>query len=200
MGPELIVTIIFGCVAVVGVVIGFLAYRKQNPKKIVEYRINVLSLMRNTASLSNRLEVSFDEKKVSDPHLVEVSIRATGRMDIRRADFDGGLPLEFDLGSEVVRTDDDTNGEVFRLRGNFLEFMPNLIPRKHGEFSTSFLCSGRPNVKLTLPHPLADTTVKNGSSYQAPDMSRVWIFTTGVSVGFIGLLIVFWIYVVLELL
>lgn len=164
MEPGDLIAIIFGCVTIAALVVSILNYRRMSPKRAVEYRINVVPLIRRTQALSNRITVLFDGEDVPNPHVVYVQIRATGRVDIRRDDFDGKQPLLFRVGRKTRPLEGSANAERFSLDGDNLIFHPTLIARNSEGFRTSFLTEGKPDICLVDPHPLADTTVKDGMS------------------------------------
>ncbi len=143
---------------------GIFSYFGANPKRRLQYRVRVVPLMQQVSSYADRLKVTFDGQDLPDPHLVEVGVRATGRVDIRREDFDGGVPLAFELGDDAKPYDDDPESTVFCLKGSRLLFLPNLIPHKGGEYLTSFICAGRPKVSLIEPHQMANTIVTSSET------------------------------------
>ncbi|WP_417221210.1 hypothetical protein [Arthrobacter sp.] len=150
-------------VALVGVIVGVLGYLRMNPKRRVEYQFRVVPLIQRSQSFSNRIAVSFDGENIPDPHLVEVQIRATGRVDIRSDDFDSKKPLRFHIGRKAKMLRDGKEAEGFSLSETDLLFHPTLIPRKAEGYGTQFLCQGMPEIHLVKPHPIADTAVKNAS-------------------------------------
>ncbi|MCW4464957.1 hypothetical protein OK351_05490 [Glutamicibacter sp. MNS18] len=160
MDAVLGVTIVAAILTALGLVIPLLSYLKPYPKKILEYRVEVIPLMRSAGIFSQRLKVFVDGSEVQEPYALEIGVRSVGRVDIKKRDFDGKEPLVFHLGDQTKPIDDILNSESWCLEGNRLELRPRLIARQNGENAVRFLCSGEPDVRLQKPLPLADTTVK----------------------------------------
>lgn len=154
------VTIIVGTFTVLGTVIALLSYLKQGPRRVLEYRIEVIPLMRSAGIFSQRLQIFVDGSEVEEPYALEIGVRSVGRTDIKKIDFDGTEPLVFHLGDQAKPIDDSLNNESWYLEGNRLELKPRLIARQNGENVVRFLCSGEPDVRLQRPLPLADTTIR----------------------------------------
>lgn len=160
MDAVLGVTIIAAILTALGVVIALMSYLKQNPKKVLEYRIEVIPLMRSAGIFSQRLKIFVDGSEVQEPYALEIGVRSTGRADIKKRDFDGKEPLVFHLGDQTMPIDKILNSESWYLEGNRLELRPRLLARQNGENVVRFLCSGEPDIRLARPLPLADTLVK----------------------------------------
>lgn len=110
------------------------------------------------------LEVTLRGDPLYDPHVTAIRIQSRSRRDIRGSDFENGEPLQFRLGSPVLRTlAADTGGDDMPkipvgTEGSAVLVGPALI--KRGQVISIDLLTDGP-VKLTCPNPsLADVTVR----------------------------------------
>lgn len=107
-----------------------------------------------------RRQVTLDGQPVNDPHFCQLYAGYAGRRHIRRADFDQGKPLVFDLGVPVIPLSfDGTTIELdaIRIEGPQIKVGPTLIGF-HQELAMTFITDGEPN--LTCRNWIAGVKVK----------------------------------------
>ncbi len=139
------------------------ATRKASPRRhklscIVRYT----SLLTEGNSYGNLLKVTYNEKPVNTPTIVNVWLYNTGRTDISSSSFDDKRPLVIDIGVNILALIPAADGEPlprdkFQIEGSCVMIGPWLIDAGKWIVAT-LLVNGIPeNVKTT--NSLIDTDV-----------------------------------------
>lgn len=147
---------IVGAVALIGVLIAFLTYRRQFPKRRITVRAEVTPLL-SEDPVAAKLNVSISGERINDPHLLRVAIRSDSRADIASRDFDDGAPTTFTITPEpfvLSQTDksDESIGVTWSSTRGFMyagraHIEPQLIRRgAEGEFVV--VTDGHPQMEL----------------------------------------------------
>jgi hypothetical protein len=106
-------------------------------RKLVYSMPTATPLLATPPGISSDIEVRHGGGVLVNPQVLEVRLQSRGRRDIRRDDFEGGKPLELDVGIPVVSLLDwfmgpggDSTDPDVRVRGLALAIGPSLIPRR----------------------------------------------------------------------
>lgn len=110
------------------------------------------------------LEIHYEGRLLTDPHLLEVTLTARGRRDIPSSAFDQGRPLVFDLGAEIikvlqVRCNSTTSpAPPVDHEGRTLRVGPELIGRRQTTTIAVLVDGDNPSLECTQS-ALAQVTV-----------------------------------------
>lgn len=135
---------IVGVLALVGVVVSLFAYRKQFPRRRVDYTVEATRLLMDNP-VSQLLTVSYEGRALVDPYLLRINFQSISRADIPSGLFDAQRPIQVEvtppmriLGHSV--TADDAIGLTWSVQDELgqtalAEIPPQLIrPGAEGEF------------------------------------------------------------------
>jgi hypothetical protein len=130
-------------------------------------------------------ELARRARTVARPHLLLISLQASGGTDIRAEDFSGGKPLKIDLGARlvtIVRVDagDSPRPEV-RKSGTALAIYPSLLRGGH-RLLFYVLVDGRQPLLTCELSPLADVRLRRALADQ-PGPIVQWVPCAGVFSG-----------------
>jgi hypothetical protein len=195
--------IVIGTVGLaVAVVTAWFAYRQTLPPKR-EIAVGVLPpvpLLADPQLMTSGVEVTRDGRTLTDPHIVTVTIRNTGRHDVTSASFHEGVPLVVDLGVpvEVVQVTERPSHAtplLCSVSGNAVHVGPGLISRSQ-EVIVQLLAEGRPDVDPPrVSHSLVDVRVAVGPGAKDSDRRPfVWMMALAgimIAIASIGLLLVY---------
>ncbi|MGC5225387.1 hypothetical protein ACPW96_22720 [Micromonospora sp. DT81.3] len=141
-------------VAVVGIAITFVTYRKQFPKRRLVFRAQATPLLA-AHPVAAQLAVSYQGTPLTNPHLVRVVIRSSSRADIASKAFDDERPIRFQITPApfvLSETDssDKTIGITWSSNSGFVGagdalIAPQLI-RRHAEGEFIAITDGPPEI------------------------------------------------------
>jgi hypothetical protein len=148
-------------VAVIGLIIAtYAAYYARAALFPPRKRLHVLvksptSLLSSDSTLISGIEVKRNGETLTDPFIVDISLKATGRHDIGSVDFDQGRPLSFSLGAttladvlEVTRHPEDGNVPDYTItEDSRIQIGPDLLKRGT-RIDLRMLVDGAPEVSL----------------------------------------------------
>ena len=97
-----ILVLVFGVVAVIGVIYTVLTYLQQSPKRRVTLSTGETQLISAQVSDFGEMDIYHAGHQVKDPRFVDVSVEATGRADVPSARFDASRPLVMDCGKPIL--------------------------------------------------------------------------------------------------
>ncbi|WP_341998571.1 hypothetical protein MRBLWH7_000341 [Microbacterium sp. LWH7-1.2] len=147
-----IVGAVAGSLALIGVFVTFVGYRRQFPKRRMAFGFESRSLLRPHDLPRGDLEVRVRGTVLDEPHFVELQIWSESRADIPSASFDAGHPITLDvladnvipvlswgeIGVDVATRPDG--------RGVTVTIAPQLI-RKRAHVSMTLMSDGAPRVE-----------------------------------------------------
>lgn len=144
---------------VAAVVIGVVMYRRQFPKRRLDYWVESTPLVASAASAVSGLEVRVSGMKVLDPHLNTFVITSNSRADIASSAFDAQKPIRIEIvsgGAMHLPLSNEpheikfTSGQGRGLEWAEFQIGPQLI-RKGMEGRLLFVSSGPPEMNFDLP-------------------------------------------------
>lgn len=155
-----IIAAIVGALALIGVVVAIIAYRRQFPKRAVEYSVEVRPLVERSLP-EGTIEVRANGTAMADPHFVGFNVWSNSRADIPSASFDAGRPIVFEvtaLSTVVVQiTTHDLDLELETSDGNSSIRLPAQLIRAASRAEITLVCDGKP--EITPQSPLIDIPV-----------------------------------------
>lgn len=150
--------------ALVGIVVGVITYRRQFPKRKIEYTVDAVRLMAQ-ALPAGTVEVKVQGIEVSDPYLTTISFVSSSRADIPSSAFDAGRSIVVHVepgGAVLLERSSEVDSIAFsggKGEGmDWAEFRaaPQLV-RAGATGTISFVSDGPPTV--TVDSPLVDIKV-----------------------------------------
>jgi hypothetical protein len=174
-----IATVLVGVGALVAaVVVPIGIYRRQSPKRELWYSVSSYGFLSSQIpELSARITVHLDGKPLADPHVTTFRLWSTGRADIPSADFDGGKPLIFNLGTRFLslvgqREKNEHADVMVRINesGTF-SVGPVLLRRTYGT-ELRMVTDGPPKEEVVLTNPLVDIEVRRVEDLEALSRQR----------------------------
>ena len=119
------------------VVVPVLIYRRQSPKRRLDYSFEVTPLMSSEVGL----DVSYRGVTLANPHIVQVTVRSASRGDIPSSDFDASRKVEFRLRPRQVAILKMSGSMTMTLLDDGFALPPQLI-RPKSFIVCQFLCDG----------------------------------------------------------
>ena len=165
---------------------------KAHPKRAIRYRVESASLISQGGLARGRLALTVDGKPVTNPTLVTLTIWSSGRADISSSSFDGGTPIVFDLGANIVDEvpgDTPSDPQLQMRPPNELIILPSLLRRRF-QSRVRVVVDGVPIV--SVHHSLVDIPViadRGTEAAQAIETSRRRYKVTALSIGVATLVI-----------
>lgn len=160
-----------GVIALGGLLVAWIGFRRQFPKRELLYRIQSTPLIhRGVARSRNRIQVMIDDSEVADPWVVSATVWSRSRADISSAAFDSSKAIEFradtpmivttsnnrtENGIDLATDPQDADGSVDGF------FVPAQLIRKSGSGSLVAISEGEPT--FTITNTLIDIEMKNGA-------------------------------------
>jgi Pentapeptide repeats (8 copies) len=142
-----------GTVAIIITAVGTMcvAWRLANPIRRLKYGMSVAPLLQRTSNeISSSLKITWNDKEVKHPHVLELSLISRGRQDIDRGDFDG-QPLPFKVGAVILAvlqtysSPGTFSNKDVEIQGDTLEVGPSLIGRRQA-IKFTLLTDGEPTL------------------------------------------------------
>lgn len=139
--------------SVTGMIITIIIYFKQLQRKELSYKIISFSpLLSRKDGLVQKLQVLYEGKQISDPHVAIVRIANTGNLPIKSTDFESNMSLNFDVKTQVF------SAEILKktpqnLEAN-LEFTPShvllkpTLLNKHDSITITMLTSSKDTIQI----------------------------------------------------
>lgn len=137
---------------IVGIVAMIITIILGRRKKELSCELNTTELVKVDARVTDKLQVSFDGKKVSQLHLVLLRFFNSGYSDIDDKDFRGNIDIAFGenaqiLKAEVSEKEPENIKIVLKNSENKAELEPTLLNRKY-TFTLMFLISNFKKVSV----------------------------------------------------
>ena len=174
-----IATVLFGVGAIVAaVVVPIGIFRRQSPKRELWYSVTSFSFLSSKIpELSARVSVQLDGKPLTDPHVTTFRLWSTGRGDIPSANFDGGKPIIFNLGTRflslVGQVEKDEHADVIvRIDGSGTFSVGPALVRKSYATELRVVTDGPPKDDVALTNPLVDIEVRRVEDLEALSRQR----------------------------
>ncbi|MFD3787588.1 hypothetical protein [Streptomyces cyaneofuscatus] len=168
----------------VGALGAFATMRAANPKRRLDYGTgSSVSLLVASQSGSGVLELTHNGTPVTEPRVVKLRLRNSGRRDITQAQFHGNASLEFRMGSPVVGVLGMTTSPTGTItpvvttqvsRPRIVEIPPSLLARKQ-VFEVTLLLDGADADARCTAAPLVDVTIRRGPVRPASDRWAVGV-------------------------
>ncbi|MEU9917822.1 hypothetical protein [Streptomyces sp. NPDC051001] len=139
--------------------------RAAHPKRRIAYDSEATAIVASNHPLGSTLEVRRNGILLTNPYIVRVDIKNTGRRDITSNEFDNASPLRFDLGVPILEvlnaesTPREAQLPAYEVSGRELHIKPSRIG-KETIASYTVLVEGSPRPSLT--HSLIDVQVTRG--------------------------------------
>ncbi|MGU3358668.1 hypothetical protein ACLBWJ_15545 [Microbacterium sp. M4A5_1d] len=153
----------------VTVIVGFytvITYYRANPKRRLEYAVEVVRLVAAPTAIEN-LDVRVNGLQIQDPHLVTLRLFSNSRADIPSGSFDDGRPLVFRVepGGALLLSETDDGIRFGGSSGHGFEWAtfpitPQLI-KKRASGSITFVSAGKPRIVIEDRAPLIDIEVRH---------------------------------------
>lgn len=150
---------VVGAIGGIGVatLVGVLTFRRQFPKRRVEWWVESRRLIAATGQIKN-LEIKVEGLDVDDPYLNTLSLYSNSRADIPSSAFDAGQRIRVKItkgGALQLAPDEDLGIKIAGGHGEGFEWAefgldPQLI-RKRAEGRLVFVSSGPPSVEVEFP-------------------------------------------------
>lgn len=160
------VAAIVGLIALISVVVSVIAFRRQFPKRRIDYVVDTQRLVSNELP-SGSVEFKVRGVSVENPYITTVRMLSNSRADIPSGAFDGGEPIvvRIEPGGAVLLGIERSGPDQIVIDGgrgegmDWAEFpiQPQLI-RKRSSAKFSFVSEGRPTVSVISP--LVDIEVR----------------------------------------
>jgi hypothetical protein len=167
-GAELlsVAGVVFSALALVGVVYQVRSYRRDNPRRRIDYTVTTRRLVESNPHSS--LEIRANGQEVPNPYLAELRLTSNSKADIPSTAFDAGRPIRIRVepgGAFVVGKVADEGIHTTGGHGNGwewaeMEIGPQLI-RKGARLSLDFISNGQPEVRIEsslVDVPVSDLT------------------------------------------
>jgi len=160
-------------VAFLTLIVTVFLWRGGSTRKLIVYGLTSDTPLLSAEALARTdvtpdLRITLDGQVLRDPHFVSVVVASRSRRDIRRADFEDGIPLSIDVGApihKVLRS--DTGGSrvpeiQLDVSGQCVSIGPGLIYRRQ-VISLDLLTDGPAELSCGN-RSLADVTVRDGTN------------------------------------
>ena len=138
-----IATIILGLAAIIVAIILFLLGKKK--KRLAYYIISNIQLVGIENSIRDKIKILYDEKQVTNVHLVSIKFINNGNEPISVDDFDKPISIKYDsavniLTHEILEKNPEDLDALIRKTENSLEIKPLLL-NVNDEFIVNILAS-----------------------------------------------------------
>ena len=140
--------------------------QKISSRRLLLYEIRAAApLIHAPAEVSKDLQVVYEGTVVKDPYFMELRLVNKGREDIPSSAFDQGMPIQFNLGVDIIKLlqitlqPDELPSPEITANGSAVEIGPSLI-RGHQEISIALLADGR-EYSLKLSNPVTNVRIKS---------------------------------------
>ncbi|MFB8369805.1 hypothetical protein ACFC25_10630 [Pseudarthrobacter sp. NPDC055928] len=179
-------------IAVVGIVIGFAVARRYGTRRRrLLFTWDAVQLMPGTGLAPGVLQVSYSGVPVTDPYLVQITLKNIGPADIASADFDDkrNLRISFPNGYlTMVSAHSSGVTPSILCSPNCIEIAPVLL-RRQSSISLDVLVDGPPKID-PLSSPLVNTdVVKVDAAARAQALLDQSGDPIGLAIGLVRLLI-----------
>ena len=129
--------------------------------------------------------VTFNDRKLTDAHIVDLAFINDGHKDISSKDFDAEKPLKIELGATLIgrlRSSGGDQPEIFQLdtESNQVLVMPTKVAVR-GRHHVRLLVEGEPSIALGS-NPLLDTDASLGTPDRKRGPRKVLVLAT---IGFL---------------
>ncbi|MGZ9827634.1 hypothetical protein ACXYTP_12065 [Tsukamurella ocularis] len=148
-------------IAIVAVLASLYYFIHNKKRKKISLEVRTQALMQPAARKhDDNLRMTFNDTLVTDPHIVEITIRNTGHKDVSSKDFDGDDPVTFTVSAPIVADlpNSDLPSKIVtdKEAGKILVHPRKIAVRE--EIQTRFLVDGVPKIELENS-PLLDTDI-----------------------------------------
>lgn len=138
-----IATIILGLAAIIVAIIIFILGKKK--KRLAYYIVSNTQLVGIENSIQDKIKILYDEKQVTNVHLISIKFINNGNEPISVDDFDKPIRIRYDsavnvLTHEILEKDPEDLDAITREREEFIEVEPLLLNIKD-EFTVNILAS-----------------------------------------------------------
>ena len=125
-----IATIILGLTAIIVAIILFILGRKK--KRLAYYIISNTQLVGIENSIQDKIKILYDEKQVTNVHLISIKFINNGNEPISIDDFDKLISIKYDsavniLTHEIVERVPENLDAIIKEKEKFLEIKPLLL-------------------------------------------------------------------------
>ncbi len=170
-----------GSLALIGVLVAVVAYRRQFPKRRMAFGYDSRSLLRPHALPRGDLEVRIQGTVLAEPHFVELDVWSESRADIPSTSFDAQQSITFNVRAENVVPGWSAGAIEIDIepladgQGVRVSVAPQLI-RKHARATVTFVTDGEPSIKHKSPLIDIPLVKKYDSSdrYERPTLLGVY--------------------------
>jgi hypothetical protein len=148
-----------GVLALGGVIVALVTFRRQFPKRRLEYTVESRRLLSQKLPEA-AVQLTVHGVKVREAYFTTVRMRSNSRADIPSSAFDGGraISMRVEPGGALLLNGDSEVSDGIRIGGGQGEAMtwaeftiePQLI-RKKSTGDLTFISEGEPTVKITSP-------------------------------------------------
>ena len=156
LGVWTIIGAVAGVLALIGIVIGVITYRRQFPKRELQYEVETFQLLREYSHPASGLKVLLDGRAIADPHVVRIKVSSRSRADIPTASFDSGAPIEFESSKPIVITgwtakSDSSIGLEMNTADRLITGfrVPAQLIRRKASGAVAGIAEGKPSVIVT---------------------------------------------------
>ncbi|MEV6107517.1 hypothetical protein AB0M28_22845 [Streptomyces sp. NPDC051940] len=164
--------------AMIGVGAMWATLRAAHPKRRIAYDIEATAIESPHHALGGILELRRDGVTLSNPHIVRVDIKNTGRRDIASSSFDNSSPIRIGVGAPVLdvlntgSTPVETQAPAYEVVGHELHIKPGRIGK--GALATyTLLVNGAP--RTSFASPLIDVQIVRGINGDWEDRLDNWV-------------------------
>lgn len=175
-------TYAFGVVGAVGVVFAVLSYRRQFPKRRIQFSVTWSPLLNSDGDEAHvgGLEVTVRGTPLFLPYVGVLRVYSNSRADIPSSFFDGGSPLTFDFQTPLFSTSTPDPADLkWSANGTRIEIPAQLVRKKSGLIAT-LIVEGKPS-GVHVESPLVDIDVqKLDWEYRATAVTKALVIATAV--------------------
>lgn len=169
-----VATIILGLAAIVVAIILFLLGKKK--KRLSYYIISNTQLVGIENSIRDKIKILYDERQVTNVHLVSIKFINNGNEPISVDDFDKPISIKYDsavniLTHEILEKTPEDLDALIRKTENFLEIKPLLL-NPNDEFIVNILAS---NFEGKLEVSARIKGINKIEIYKSYDDSSSWL-------------------------
>lgn len=179
-----VVGAVAGVLALIGIVIGVVTYRRQFPKRELQYEVETFPLLRAYSHPASGLTVHLDGRPITEPHVVRVRVSSRSRADIPSGSFDSGAPIKFESSKPIVVTgwtakSDSSIGLEIGAGRAVTEFsIPAQLIARKASGSMSGIAEGQPAVTVASKS-LIDIDITRISRSQNPTVKSYKMLRAG---------------------
>jgi len=175
-----LLTYALGLLGAVGGLIALLTYRRQFPKRRIQFSVSWSPLLNKDGDEAHvgDLEVTVRGTPLFDPYVGVLRVYSNSRADIPSSSFDAGSPLTFDFRTPLFSTSTPDPADLkWSANGTRIEIPAQLIRKKSGLIAT-LIVEGKPSA-VHVESPLVDIDVQKVDwEYRATAVSKALFIAT----------------------